>query len=78
MDPPRESDRHAQDDPSRHEPPWWMQPGPETCEVCLNAVHYEALYHCRSCDQPLCITCSVTVVERRIVLCPSCAAEGED
>ena len=76
MDPQREPGRQA-DEPSRNEDPWWLQPGTETCEVCLEAVHYEALYHCRECDQPLCMSCGVTVVERRIVLCASCSDEGD-
>jgi hypothetical protein len=77
MDPQRESDRASQSDASRHEDPWWLQPGVKTCETCLRSVQYEALYHCHTCDRPLCITCSVTVVERRIVLCADCAQEEE-
>lgn len=58
------------------EEPWWLQPGPESCDVCLGAVHYEALVHCSACDRPLCPACAVTVFERRIVLCPDCAEEA--
>lgn len=78
MDPQHESNRQAKNDASRHDAPWWLQPGAETCGVCLQAMQYEALYHCHVCDQPLCVTCSVTIVERRIVLCPNCASEVED
>lgn len=56
--------------------PWWLLAGAETCDVCLQPVQYEALYTCRECDRPLCMTCSVTVVERRIVLCSACAGEA--
>lgn len=70
MDPQTEHDES-----NRREDPWWVQPGSEECAVCLRSVQYEAVYHCRHCDHPLCPTCSVSIVERRIVLCASCAEE---
>ncbi|MEX2542410.1 MAG: hypothetical protein WD314_11405 [Trueperaceae bacterium] len=52
--------------------PWWLEPGVEECELCLRRVHYEVLYHCSECDRPLCPSCSVAVLERRVVVCEGC------
>lgn len=56
--------------------PWWLEPGVEECEFCLQAVHYEAFYFCTECDAPVCPACTVAVYERRITICPRCHSEG--
>lgn len=57
--------------------PWWLAPGPETCEFCLRAYHVEAGYRCIDCDQPVCPLCVVTIRETRVVACPHCRTEGD-
>ena len=69
--------QHEPEGATRQEDRWWLRPGTETCDVCLASVQYEAVYHCRHCDAPLCLSCSVTIVERRIVVCAGCAEEDE-
>lgn len=54
--------------------PWWLEPGPESCPFCEGQLHFEALVYCADCDRPICPTCQVEVVSRR-VLCPECYAE---
>jgi hypothetical protein len=51
---------------------WWLEPGAEECPHCLQAFHYEALYVCRECDEPVCPACMVTIFESRMVVCPRC------
>lgn len=61
--------------PARHsgEHAWWSEPGPQRCGRCLQGYHVEMGYYCAECDGPVCPACVVTVVERRLVLCPECA-----
>lgn len=56
--------------------PWWLEAGPDTCEFCLHGYHVEAGYYCFDCDAPVCALC--VVHELKHVLCPDCAAGGED
>ncbi len=60
---------------ARHpgEPAWWSEPGPERCGHCLHCYYVEMGYYCAECDAPVCPACVVTVLERRLVLCPGCA-----
>ncbi|WP_308364547.1 MULTISPECIES: hypothetical protein [unclassified Microbulbifer] len=58
------------------EAPWWLQPGPETCQFCLRAFHHEAGYHCLHCDWAVCPGCVVERFENREAVCPQC--RGED
>jgi hypothetical protein len=52
--------------------------GSETCGFCRHAYRAEDAYWCLECDRPVCPVCAVFVIERRIVLCPECAAEQGD
>lgn len=55
---------------------WWLTPGNENCEFCLQSLHYEAGYHCHGCDQFMCHGCTVALFESRSVLCPDCSSGG--
>jgi DNA-directed RNA polymerase subunit RPC12/RpoP len=59
------------------ETPWWLEPGPETCQHCQGTFHYEAGYHCFQCDSPVCPVCVVELHETRQVSCPDCHAQAQ-
>ncbi len=59
------------------ETPWWLEPGPETCQHCQGTFHYEAGYHCFQCDSPICPVCVVELHETRQVSCPDCHAQAD-
>ncbi len=65
----------SQERESRGDVGWWLEPGPDMCEHCLRAYYVEVGYVCAACDRPVCPVCAVTVRERGVVLCPSCAEE---
>ncbi len=51
---------------------WWSDAGPDQCEFCFVAHYAETGYYCAGCDRSVCATCGVTVIERRVVVCPEC------
>ena len=58
----------------RHDPPWWLEAGSETCPHCLRRHHVEVGYRCAVCDGPMCPFCVVTVRRTETVhVCPDCS-----
>ncbi|WP_156105255.1 hypothetical protein [Litchfieldella xinjiangensis] len=61
----------------QRETPWWLEPGPETCQFCHATFHFEAGYHCIYCDRPICPVCVREIQETRNTVCPECH-QGDD